>query len=179
MTDVIKFNPPPAKNSPSPPEGHEPTEFIYLCGNCDCRTFNLLASGTIICSSCDTPVKTEDRNDERWRQVIKTMEPQNPETITESDSGTLNVNMYADASLARRGTLKRIAQWEEGKELVMVGAYAVDGAGRHWFDVVTEDQRQWVLARLADLMAHVNSMKVDGTQEVLNTTTDPTTSNDD
>lgn len=154
MSNIIK---PTFGKKDEPPQ--ETGRLIYVCGNCDCRTFNLFADGSITCSHCDRelcPCEGGEGAQENWRRCVPNP-PEDTSTLP-TDAGTVNVHYMGDASYARSRTLKNINEW--GDKLVMVVGYHDDGSGRSWFDYETEEQRQWVLRKLAEVVKHVEGQQL-------------------
>jgi hypothetical protein len=134
----------------------EPEErLIYVC-SCGCRTFNLYADGNIVCSYCDGELGPGAGDPEGWRRCLQPPPP----VVEKDDGGTLNEHQLPDSTLARRSVMKKINQWADSGNLVMVYAYHENGAGSGWMDISSDEQKEWMLDKLQDVVKFVTDWKV-------------------
>lgn len=144
--------------------GNEPeddTEYVLVCMKCTNRTFNLYAGGKVTCAGCDveTILHGADEDDiERWRAVVG--EPSDKSRVKAQDSNEVVSKQFNSIPLARAQTMKRIHEWDKDDTLVMLIAYCSTGEGRHWFDIVTEEQRAWVMEKFAALAESIKTMDI-------------------
>lgn len=138
-------------------EGQDSTLYIAVCINCGCRSFELLSSGQIECCNCgQRPTGYEEEVE--WRRVLPE-EPKNPDDV-EGDGGTIGVRSMGVADIAMHSTMKVMNEWTKAGNATMLIAFGRDGAGKHWFDIHTEEQKEWVLRRLREVTAHIEKLKV-------------------
>ncbi len=138
-------------------------EYVFICGDCHCRTFNLYAGGDIRCSFCETPVQVGEAHhsdDVQWRRTIPVL-PEDTTKIGDEDDTVVSNNELPDASIARRRTIKTINDWDKDKQLVLVGGYNARGAGYWWFDITTEEQREWVIDKLKGILEYVEQGSIE------------------
>ncbi|QIG66854.1 hypothetical protein EVB29_024 [Rhizobium phage RHph_TM27A] len=158
-----------------PPEPPDDEEYVFVCGECRARTFQLLAGGRIKCSACETEVCgcEPDADDwEKWRKLIPPL-PADRSKVEEWDNATVDVHYYADESLSRRRVFKTLNDWNDGEGVFFVSAYSKpDGNGMTWLDIRTEGDREWLLARLDRVREWVVERDLDGTHELTFTPTD-------
>lgn len=159
--NIVTFG---GNNSKATPKEDE-TQFVAVCLECRCRTFNCFADGTIKCSFCDTPLHVGNHNDEQWRRVIPGL-PADTSNIEDESSRTVTKNDMPDASMARRRTIKSLSDWSTSGHLCFVGGYNLSGEGRYWLDINTEEQRQWVLEKLAEMIHFVSDADIETTNEL-------------
>ena len=69
-------------------------------------------------------------------------------------------NCFAD------GTIKSLSDWSTSGHLCFVGGYNLSGEGRYWLDINTEEQRQWVLEKLAEMIHFVSDADIETTNEL-------------
>lgn len=158
----------PAGNVITPNFGKKPPEderYIFVCGECQCRTFNLFDDGTIMCAYCDTEVRVDpsDPADKLWRRCLPRL-PDDRSNI-ESEAGTVNVNHLGDTSLARRRVVSMLEKWSNDGELALIAGYNANGASHGWFGIETEEQRAWALEKLGYIIDHITSMSVEKDME--------------
>jgi uncharacterized Zn finger protein (UPF0148 family) len=118
---------------------------VFVCG-CRCRSFFLYQDGNISCANCDTETFTE--NNARWAAETKDISPE----VQGDDSGTTNVRSLGRPEIARRHTMKEINNWSSSDNLAMVIAYNVDGSGKQWLDIQTQEQKDWCIQKLEELL---------------------------
>jgi hypothetical protein len=132
----------------------KPDEIVFVCG-CGCMSFFVNANDTLECCNCHD-IKNSSPPDGEWRKWL----PDIPDNVTEDTGGKMVVRAIGSAEIARRQTLKHIQDWSTSGNLGMVSAYATDGTGKHWFDIETDEQRQWVLRKLQKTIDHIKAMVI-------------------
>ena len=147
---------------PEPAKDEE--EYIIVCTRCDNRTFNLYAGGRITCGFCDTDVVSADDADTRaWARVVGDVDPARKDEIPDADLATRTTTQrhhMSAPSFARKQTIKLLSEWERGDKLVMLVGYNAAGEGRHWFNIVNEPQREWVLEKFEMLHHTLTTMDI-------------------
>lgn len=140
-------------------------ELIYVCTNCQCRTWYLKANGGISCSSCDNSIHPDedDMGIEGWRRVIDTA-PTDPETIAglDDDKGTINNHNHGTVSFARRNITRQIVNAEKNDELMFAGAYKKDGYGFWWSGANDAEDRDWVVGKMREMADHMERLTYEG-----------------
>lgn len=133
-----------------------PAELVLVCGRCGCMT-HYIHEDYAECSNCSTNMGVDTSE---WRRELP---PASEDRDGVGDTGGLISNTVMSAPvLARKRVMKRISEMEGSGELAAVFAYANDGAGHFWMSVCTQDQKDWMLRRLAELTEYVTNMSVEG-----------------
>lgn len=142
--------------------GHSKHEqYVLVCTECDNRTFNLFAGGKITCAFCDTEIKiAEDDDIRKWREVVARPSPKDDIAPSNHADKVMSQNHMSDPSYASRFVASVINKWVDKQELVMLVGYKDTGEGRHWFDIRTEEQREWVLEKLTQLHDGLKEMDI-------------------
>jgi hypothetical protein len=128
---------------------------MWHCAVCNCASYFLYNDKTVECVGCHT-VGVDDGE---W--IINLPEPE-PDKITKTDDDVIRVITWGSPELARRHTLKKIAAVNEAKELVAVAGWDKDGGMHSWFDIATQEEKDWMLRKLAQLTEHVANVDVTG-----------------
>jgi hypothetical protein len=151
--NVAQFKP-----RPKTPKPVEPAErLLFVCGECQCRTFNLMSDGSIECSYCDEPLRPGEGEESQWRKCM----PSHPEDTSKIKEDTgFSEHQLPDASMARRRTLKRVTEWEGAGTAAILGGVNKDAEGSWWVDFDTEEQRQWVLRRISEIREFVTEYEL-------------------
>lgn len=136
----------PVFGKPTKPE-EPPERLIFVC-QCGCRTFNMYADGNIVCSYCDGELGPGQGSSEGWRRCL----PDVPDVVEQDEGGTVNDHQLPDESLARRHIMKRINKLNEEGELALVYAYSTDGGGHGWMGFDTEEQREWTIRKMKEVI---------------------------
>lgn len=123
---------------------------VWVC-SCGCKSFFLHEGGDIECANCN--VYTAHAENGRWANVL----PELPDEVTTDDGGAINVKCVGSAEFARRRAMKRITEWSTADKLAAVFGYHHDGSGSHWTDIANEEQKQWVLRKLRELLTHLEA----------------------
>jgi hypothetical protein len=152
--NVTKFKP---RETPKPKDD---TRCIFLCGACECRTFNMYDDGTIACSYCDAPLRESEGMESQWRRCTGPV-PLDKSTIPKESAGAVNVHQLGDVNFARNSVAKNVEKWAKNGHAVIIGAYHQDGASSWWFGVETEEQRRWSIRKMGDIIKHLKNMVLD------------------
>lgn len=87
--------------------------------------------------------------------------PFKPSDPPERDSGgTLAVTAIGNKTFAMRRVIRQVEDWAKSEELAALSAFTKDGSGKHWFDVETEEQKQWILRRIDDMRAQLEGLAI-------------------
>lgn len=132
----------------------KPDQIVFVCG-CGCMSFFINDNNTVECCNCND-VKTGSPPNGDWRIYL----PDVPDDVTEDTGGKMSVRAIGSAEISRRMTIKQIQEWNTSGTLAMVSAYNDDGTGKHWFDITTETERNWILRKLQLVVDHVKSMTI-------------------
>lgn len=163
MTDnVVTFK----GNKPPEPDTDE---YVFVCGNCRCRTFNLLAGGTIKCSFCDTKLEVDaaDKYDaDQWQRRHPVLPDDKKAQVGDEPSNSTDTHDTPDETLARRRVMGHLDDWAAGNDLVLIGGYNKHGEGRWWMDIRSDEQKEWVMERLEHLKNWVGERTFDMTHEL-------------
>lgn len=146
-------------------EEQDRTKYLFICGNCSCRTFNLMAGGGIECSFCDTEVLTGEAyaDDERmWRKRIPDAPSKEVRDRIEQEDNVQQSDL-PDDSIARRRVTKHINEWGDDNDLVLVGGYNSHGEGRWWMNIRTPEQRDWALEKIDEIVKWVQRANLETT----------------
>lgn len=143
-------------------------ELIYVCGNCQCRTWRLMANGGIECSTCDTYIHPDEDGPgfEGWRRIADTA-PKDPEAIAslDDDKGTINNHSHGSVSIAQQRILKTLGDAAKNDELSFAGGYKTTGEGFWWFGADDVKSRDWIVGQMADMIEHVKKQTYEGEKE--------------
>lgn len=135
---------------------------VFICGACECRTFNLFDDGTIACAYCEEelrPYEGGGATQGQWRTCLPPV-PQDRSQL-ETEAGTVNVNHLGDTSLARRHVVKKLNDWNKDDQLAMIVGYAKNAASHGWFGIESEEQRGWMLEKIDSLRKHIADMIIE------------------
>lgn len=141
---------------------HDLSQLVAICSECQCNTFKCFADGTVKCSYCETPLVPNHPNEENWERCIPEP-PADPSIVKEAKSTTRSG--VPDNTMSRRRTLKIINKWDGDIELV--DGYHKDGTGRWWTNISTEEDREYVLRKVAEVIDWVVRIKIDGSNELV------------
>lgn len=124
---------------------------IFVCG-CGCQSFRIQSNDTFECCNCHD-VKASGE----WVKHL----PDVPNEPPERDSGgTLAVTAIGNKEFAMRRVIRQIEDWAKSEELAALSAFTKDGSGKHWFDVETEEQKQWILRRINDIHTQLEELAI-------------------
>lgn len=155
MTDNITLFP-GTKSNDTPLD-----KIMLICGNCRCETFHLLANGTMACAYCDTPVSADSEN--AWRERM----PEFDEAGMENVDPPVHNKFLGSAEFARKRVMRDLNHWSDTGTTALVIGYNVDGMGQSWVDIDTEQQREWVMEKIGQLLAYVGEMDISSTRTVV------------
>lgn len=129
-------------------------KLILYCNNCDCRTFEINVDTTIECANCGEvcEVITTD-----WTFRPPVAPP--PEAVNR-DRGYNTVTRFLDPDAAILGVLAEINRWRETDTLEFVVAYNKSGLGRTWSRLLTQDDKDYILTKLKEVVEHVERAAV-------------------
>lgn len=133
----------------------KPDEIVFVCG-CGCMSFFINHNNTIECCNCND-IKDGSPPNGDWRKNL----PDVPDNVTEDTDGKISVRAIGNSEIARRQTMKQIQEWSVSGTLAIVSAYNNDGTGKHWFDIETKEQQQWVLRKLQLVVDHVKNTNIE------------------
>lgn len=143
-------------------------ELIFVCTNCNCRTWRLKASGAIECSSCDNEVHPDEKDpaDAGWRRIVDSA-PKDKDEIAAlpDDAGTINKHDYGDVSLARRRVLKIAQEASKDNTLAFLGMYEEDGAGNWWMNLQSAERRDDIVKKIREMADHLEKMVFEEEEE--------------
>lgn len=134
------------------PELEPEDRLVMVCMNCNCMTHYVHDDHTIECANCG------DRMGEmsEWRLPL----PPEPEVI-KNTAGCVKVTNVGSPEAACAAVLGDIRQWHHDKTLEVLIAYHKDGTGRSWLNLQTEQDREYVLLKLNDLISQVTKAAID------------------
>lgn len=134
------------------------TTYIACCPHCDCRSFELLSNGTIACANCQFDVQGSYQEVAAWRRCLPEVPKGDPRDVPD-DSNTVKVTALGHVEFARRSVMKHIEKWNKDGDLAAIFAYHRDGSGKHWSAAETEDQRDWVVRKMLEIIEHLKATK--------------------
>jgi hypothetical protein len=130
----------------------ETDKIIYVC-SCRCQSFRVLSSGKIECCNCET-IQNESVGE--WVKQL----PKIPDEITATDAGTVKATALGSAEFAKLSVLREIDRWSKSNDLVFICAYHDNGTGKHWFNINSEHEKEWIIRKLENLLELTRSTKV-------------------
>lgn len=142
-------------------------ELIYLCTECNCSTWRMVkkpcGQGFVECAMCRNTIVHRDEEDltkAAWHRIMDTA-PTDPEEVAKlpEDGGRVNREDMGSEGLAIRRTVKRIQDAAKKNELVFAGGYQEDGAGFWWMGTRTEEQRDWIVGKMEDIIETLKKEK--------------------
>lgn len=134
----------------------EGERLVLVCKKCDCSTFQLRSDGQIECSMCDEFVEPDTVHYD-WMKLA----PDTPEPGAEvQEGGAVLNNCLPSATMARDRVTKRLLEWNKGKSTVLISVYNDDGAGMFWTGAETEDQREWIIRKLNEVIDTTKGRKL-------------------
>jgi len=111
----------------------------------------------------DGVVSADDADTRAWARVVGDVDPARKDEIPDADLATRTTTQrhhMSAPSFARKQTIKLLSEWERGDKLVMLVGYNAAGEGRHWFNIVNEPQREWVLEKFEMLHHTLTTMDI-------------------
>lgn len=143
-------------------EGKPPEEeYILICNHCENTTFKLYAGGKIECAYCEVNVVSAEPEDTRkWREVRgEKKEGDEVQPDRNSELRTTQTHMESP-TYALRFVMRRVDSWADDGNMAMLISYNREGMGQHWFDIATEEQREWVMEKFDALKDTLKSMEL-------------------
>jgi hypothetical protein len=139
----------------------EVQELYLVCPACRVMSFNLVASVppvghavyNIHCAGCDNVVA---EGDEAFKWATKVPETPPAGTVTDL-MGYANTVSTGSAHLALARTLKHVENWKKEDTLCLLAGYNTDDQSAFWMNFETEEQRNWVLRKLAEIRSTVEN----------------------
>lgn len=124
----------------------QPELLIFVC-SCGCQSYRIQSDCTIECCNCHD-VKA-------FGEWVKHLPPVLSDPPERTSAGTLIVTAHGSEELAKRRVLRDIELWMRNDELMLLSAFNKSGGGKHWFNLKTEDDKEFLLNRLAEMYAQV------------------------
>ena len=127
---------------------------VFIC-NCTCRTFFIHDTGEIECANCGT---FHTCHTESIGEFVKSLPPSDP-TTEKTDGGSMTVT-NTGAVFSARATMDVLTKWHREDNVRFIAGYAKNGAGKHWLNITTEDEKAQVVRLLSDLLEFTKAAKI-------------------
>lgn len=138
-----------------------PEEFILVCSRCENTTFKLYAGGKVECAYCEGDVSTADPEDHRkWRETMGEKKEGDEVQADRNSELTTTQKHRESPTYALRFVMKRVDGWADAGNMAMMISYNLQGEGQHWFDIATEEQREWVMEKFDALKETLKTMEL-------------------
>jgi len=128
---------------------------VWVCGECDNRTFNLFNDSTIMCAYCEQVVCDTCADTEGWRKCL----PPSPEHAAKDTKGTMQVHHTDAVEFARARTWRELEAWVKAGRLEFIYGGDIKGATRAWVGVDNDKDRASLLEQMQDFMKYVEGLK--------------------
>lgn len=139
----------------------KPDQIIFICSVCKCQSWVIHESGIVECCNCETPATRHATEigllPGEWVKRF----PDVPATVEKTEAGTVNVKAMGSVSFAMHSTFAGIQQWFTAGELEFIAAYHKDGRGKHWQNIKTEADKEWIIRKLTELLEYTKEIKCD------------------
>lgn len=139
MSNIIDF-----------PKEEEP-KLIWFCGHCNCSSFFLYNDYTVECAGCG-----HNSDGGEW---VRYLAP-SPKAPTEKDNSTaINTIAWGSPEFSRKSVMKHVKDWDAN--IAMLAVWNHDGAMKSWTDIATQEQKDWCIRHMQDLLDQIKSCNVD------------------
>lgn len=121
---------------------------IWVC-RCGCQSWRLQSDGQIECCNC-LNISCDHHGD--WITHLP-----EPVPTDQTTAGTLIVKAMGNAGFARNGVVRTIEQLHKDDKISLLSVYDTDGYGKHWTNIETQEDKDFCLRKLHELIAIIEN----------------------
>jgi hypothetical protein len=143
-------------NQPSPEaEKEDMSEFILVCEDCMCTTFQVVLNGNLRCAECERESSEAAPQLNFARHV-----PENTEEIKNPEDAQKTLR-FQGQDIAEARVVRKVNEWYKARTLIFAAACTSDAHTIQWTGIETEEHREWLYRRLDELRDWLDKMQLE------------------
>lgn len=143
----------------APPDQEDMSQYILICPDCKCTTFQVKLNGDLTCAECEKESSEYAPQFNFARHI-----PENTKEIDHPEDAQ-KILRFQGEEFARSRVVKKINEWYKDNTLMFAVAYTLDNGAIQWTGIETVEEREWAYTKIEEMKRWLASYELPETKE--------------